>query len=252
MGVIRHFKEFLGYLRRPVINYEKDEPLSQLMVIKLFFLVFAIEMILFIPISTLLDIGSLPHAMEDIMEKFRWFEVLLLTVVFAPFTEEFLFRFHLKYRPLIFLFFLVTLTSFNFIIVGEPIDIDMHAALHDPSLIYEPFKRYLPYVGLMILIYILYFVTKKPRNGIDKLITEEYGFVFYLTAVVFALIHLSNFKLGSTPFYFAPLLVLPQFILALYLGYVRVRNNIFTSITVHMINNAIPMLMLTLATLSSK
>ncbi len=250
MGVISHFKEYLGYLKSPSYEYKREQPLDLVVVTKLYFLVFALELMMFIPISSLVGLESLPHAMEAVMEQYSGWQVFMLAVIIAPIAEEILFRFHLRYRPLIFLFLIICLTAFNYLIVGEPIDIDSHAAMHDPTLVLDSLARYLPYLGLMAIMYLLYFVIPQLRKLTNRLIVNEFAFVFYLTAVIFALVHIFNFELGNTPWYLTPLLVLPQFVLALYLGYVRVRNNIFYSIYVHMLNNAIPMCLLFLASLS--
>ena len=250
MGVIDHFMEFLGYLKSPVYEYKRDQPLDLLMVTKLYFIVFAIEILLFIPISGLIGVESLPHAMEEVMETYSSYQVFLLAVILAPISEEILFRLHLRYRPLIFLFLIVTLTALNFFIVGDSIEIDTHAALHDPTLIFDSFSRYLPYIGLMILVYLLYLVIDKLRTGTNRMITREFGFVFYVTAAVFALVHIYNFEIDSMAWYLVPLLVVPQFILALYLGYIRVRNNLGYSIYIHMLNNAIPMFLIFLSSFS--
>ena len=249
MGIISHFIEFLGFLKGPKINYKQDQPLNFLVVTKLYFLVFAIELLIFIPISALIGLESLPHAMETVLETYTKLQVFILAVIVAPIAEELLFRFHLRYRPLIFLFLIITLTSFNYLLVGDSIEIDNHELLHDPSLILEPLSRYVPYIGLMMLVYLLYLVIGRLRSGINNLITLEFGFVFYVTATVFALVHIFNFETGTLPWYLMPLLVAPQFILALYLGYVRVRNNIFFSIYVHMLNNAIPIFLITLSSM---
>lgn len=69
----------------------------------------------------------------------------------------------------------------------------------------------------------------------------NFGFPFYFTAGLFAIIHLTNISMPPEKWYLGPLLVLPQLILGLLFGYVRVRNNIFTSIFCHILHNGLAM-----------
>jgi hypothetical protein len=250
MEVISLFKEYLRYLKSPTYAYKRDQPLDLVDVTKLYFMVFALELLMFIPMSSLVGVENLPHAMETVMEQYSGWQVFMLAVIIAPILEEFMFRFHLRYKPLIFLFLIICLTGFNYLVVGDTLEIDAHAAMHDPWIVLDSVTRYLPYVGIMGLLYLLYLGIAQLRKLVDRMIVSEFAFVFYLTAVIFALVHIFNFELGTTPWYFIPLLVMPQFVLALFLGYVRVRNNILYSIYVHMLNNSIPMLLFFLASLS--
>ncbi len=75
------------------------------------------------------------------------------------------------------------------------------------------------------------------------------GVAFYLSTFLFAALHIFNFELEGTMWFYLPILVLPQFILGLYLGFVRLKSNVGGSILVHAYNNAIPMIFLLLAQL---
>lgn len=66
---------------------------------------------------------------------------------------------------------------------------------------------------------------------------------FYGIAILFAGVHIFNF--ADVPFFWMiPLLVLPQFGLALVLGFVRLRFGMWANIYVHMLNNLLPMVLL--------
>lgn len=69
----------------------------------------------------------------------------------------------------------------------------------------------------------------------------NFGFPFYLTAGLFAIIHLTNISMPQEKWYLGPLLVLPQLILGLLFGYVRVRNNIWASVFCHVLHNGLTM-----------
>lgn len=72
------------------------------------------------------------------------------------------------------------------------------------------------------------------------LFKNNVGFVFYGLTFIFAGFHAFNFDLSQTPWYTWPVLVLPQLILGLYLGFVRMKSNVGSSIIVHAYNNLIP------------
>ncbi|MFY7732597.1 MAG: CPBP family intramembrane glutamic endopeptidase [Bacteroidia bacterium] len=68
---------------------------------------------------------------------------------------------------------------------------------------------------------------------------KYYLYIFYLVTFLFAFYHLVNYKITSNILLFSPLLVLPQFIVGLALGYIRVKYNFFLGILFHAIYNAI-------------
>lgn len=75
---------------------------------------------------------------------------------------------------------------------------------------------------------------------------EVFKIVYYLSAVLFASVHLSNFESGF-PLWLSPLLVLPQFFAGLVLGYTRVRLGLFWSITLHALHNGLLIIPLLIA-----
>lgn len=72
----------------------------------------------------------------------------------------------------------------------------------------------------------------------------NFGYPFYATAMIFAFVHTTNFKLPSELWYYGPFLVVPQLILGLFLGYMRVRNGFFTGFFLHAFHNGIATLAL--------
>ena len=75
------------------------------------------------------------------------------------------------------------------------------------------------------------FLTKKWK--------KHYLLFFYVLAILFAYIHLFNFKITPNVLLFSPLLVMPQFIAGLVLGYIRVRYNFLLGFLFHATYNAI-------------
>lgn len=74
----------------------------------------------------------------------------------------------------------------------------------------------------------------------------HFGWVFHLSSLGFAIVHLNNFVLADTAYWMLPLLVLPQWATGLLLGWMRVRRGIGASVALHGIFNAGPMLLIIL------
>ncbi|MXO75706.1 CPBP family intramembrane metalloprotease [Altererythrobacter aerius] len=80
---------------------------------------------------------------------------------------------------------------------------------------------------------LLFALRKRPALGAFQ---RHFPWFFYASALLFAGVHLSNFA-GASPALLP--LVLPQFVLALLLGYLRVRHGLLAGIALHMLHNAL-------------
>ncbi|MFC4277054.1 CPBP family glutamic-type intramembrane protease [Achromobacter aloeverae] len=67
--------------------------------------------------------------------------------------------------------------------------------------------------------------------------------VFHVASLTFAALHLGNFTLNHTLLWLMPVLVLPQWLTGLVLGWMRVRRGIGASVLMHMMFNAGPVLL---------
>jgi membrane protease YdiL (CAAX protease family) len=75
---------------------------------------------------------------------------------------------------------------------------------------------------------------------------RHYGWVYHLTSLVFAAVHLHNFTFDKTTFWLLPFLVLPQWATGLVLGWMRTRRGIGASIALHSLFNGGPVLVILL------
>lgn len=73
-----------------------------------------------------------------------------------------------------------------------------------------------------------------------------YPWLFHLSAIAFAAVHLYNFRYNDMELFLLPLLVLPQWATGLVLGWIRVRRGIGTSMCLHAVFNSGPLLLLAL------
>ncbi len=231
-------REFLSFLRHPRFNYQWREDLDWITITKLFLIVFVVEMLSLSLMSVLIGIDEIPHAMESLMKNQSVWVIAGLAIIIAPILEELLFRLHLRYKWLLVLFMISLLGVCSALVIWliTP-DFIGKMSSNLTILIHNQFLLAVSLVTLMIVLFIIYMISEAiPTDGIYKI----FPFLFYMTALVFALVHIGNFDISQVKWYLTPLLVLPQFILALYLGYVRMRKHIGASIYVHAFNNSIP------------
>lgn len=74
---------------------------------------------------------------------------------------------------------------------------------------------------------------KKPKN---------FKIGFYVFAILFGLVHITNFKITQNVLLLTPLLVLPQTLLGGYFGFIRIRFGLGWSMALHAFYNGILML----------
>lgn len=70
----------------------------------------------------------------------------------------------------------------------------------------------------------------------------RFFWVFHASCLLFAGMHLHNFALNATPIWLMPLLVLPQWLTGMVLGWLRVRRGIGASMLMHGLFNGGPLL----------
>ncbi|MGB7525052.1 MAG: CPBP family glutamic-type intramembrane protease, partial [Castellaniella sp.] len=77
-----------------------------------------------------------------------------------------------------------------------------------------------------------------------RLMRRAYPLLFHVAALAFAAVHLFNFRLNAMALVLLPLLVLPQWVTGLVLGWMRVRRGLGASIALHAIFNGGPLLLI--------
>jgi len=68
---------------------------------------------------------------------------------------------------------------------------------------------------------------------------KVFRIAFYVFALAFGYIHLSNYQIDAQILLFSPLLVAPQILLGLIIGYVRIRLGFFWGVALHACYNGI-------------
>lgn len=67
---------------------------------------------------------------------------------------------------------------------------------------------------------------------------KKFRLIFFSSALLFATFHLSNYELSITVVLLSPLLIAPQFIMGVFIGYLRIKYNLMLGYFMHSIHNA--------------
>lgn len=218
------FLEFFAYLKNPnpFIREDKNSlfynQLFPLVVISLLFALFAASFI-----STLEHF----HWIKPLPD-FKLFEIkdkkvfsFLTVVILAPLIEESVFRYQLKNWFLAFLAWGILISA----------------------LFYSLFPQQgIISIGILITICSIPFYFKTKKTIQFQFIKTAFKYHFYSTAIVFGLVHVSNYNQPLQYGWAIVLLVLPQLFIGFILGYVRMRFGLKNAMIFHAAYNFIPAL----------
>lgn len=228
---LRSFYEFLKYPRQDIFK-EKLSLKNVFPLISSYYIVFIAGIIILTPFASLIGLEDIPHKLEDLKDINKWL-MILLAVFTQPFLEELFFRFPLKYkRGLIVL--VITM-------IGMVIYLGLNKFTEDSNK-----TTAIALISTIILISIFLSVsrTQVAQFKLDLLIKKYFPHIFYAIAVYFAYIHFFNFEAEGNQWLFTPIMVFPQFLIALFVGYTRLKYGFLSAVVIHMINNLIPTLVI--------
>jgi len=215
-------KSFLFYLKKP----ELSDPVSltfkqsiNLLInsIPIYFIFIFCFVILFIPLAIFDLIPELPpRQLSDI----KWI------IVFGPVIEELIFRLPLRnFFKNIFI-----ALALGFYALGKShLGIGLSIALG---------------IVILLLPYIPGFISRF-EDAINNFIKKYFVLFFYLIAVIFGFMHITNLEtIRTSDILFSPVIVAYQLFLGLYLGFIRIKykGGIFYAILLHAFFNSIPVM----------
>ncbi len=219
---------FYRFLKCPIYSVNvplQKQPLRD--ILRLYALILILTIPLALMVSSLSKKLSTGHAINDIADK-PWL-LFFFGVVIAPLLEEILFRLPLRYTPTN-----LTLPTFLWIftilslLVGTKV---IPAALLLPLLC-------IAVLGCLFLR--IWLKEKVPATPIHKLYEKWIGLLFYSCAIIFGLVHITNFQLSSgQAFLFTPLLVSPQILIGVLLGFVRLKYGFWWCVFIHTFHNGL-------------
>lgn len=210
---------FITYLKSP--RYIKTEHFKSSYFFKFFIQAFVTLLLISIIPSILKLIIEIPENKIDIPVFF----LIIGMIILVPTIEEVLFRLWLKPLYINYLLLLAILVC---------------------VLVLSLLKKQFWFTGITsILIVALTFLLKKKNfKSIQRFVLKYFKYLYFLSALIFGLVHLFNIDHFSiVTLVVSPILILPQFVSGLFLGYIRMKFGIFYSILFHSLMNLFPALM---------
>lgn len=108
------------------------------------------------------------------------------------------------------------------------------------------FRLYLRYKNNYLLHFIISLVSlsgvknkKKAETMLTSLWQKKYKYLFYFSALLFGIVHITNYKLSYTILLLSPILIAPQILLGLFIGFLRVRYGFVWGYLLHALHNAV-------------
>lgn len=155
----------------------------------------------------------------------------LLVALGAPLLEEFIFRWWLRGKPFQVALALVPWLLIATILVGRYLDLGRAGII----------ALFAGAVGAIALLLVL----ASKRRETPGWYRRAFPFAFWLTTIAFALAHLSNYQTALSTLLL--LMVIPQFIGGMIMGYARVTYGMWANLSLHIARNSLAMTMVLLA-----
>lgn len=216
-------RSLLSYVRHPRSVEPHDGSPRWVASLKLL----GLDFLLLIPLSGVAALGEAGVSGESYTadDGVSAIGLLLIGVVFAPLLEETTFRLALtRFAP-----GLVAASGVLMVLTVLDVPLGLGIALAVPS------------VGLVVLAVV---AGRSDRMGaaVSSWWDRRFAFVFFGSAAIFGLIHIANYDFaspGALDVALAPLLIAPQMVGGVILGYVRVRLGFWYAVANHAAFNAV-------------
>jgi hypothetical protein len=219
-------QDFLLFLRKPHIQpwvqYKKQA----------LFLSFRLWLCLFVFIifggallDSLIDI-PMHDRFEEVMEQIGIFGFIGFAVLLGPLLEEVAFRLAMRFRLRNVIIGVLAFTAY---MTQAAFPIAENISPKGPMYLYI-------FSGLLLALFL--FSCLKYQTRVAHWWTARFPVVFYIASVAFAAIHIFNFEeFPLRVILLAPLITLPQFVLGLGMGYLRMRFGFWYGYFFHVLNN---------------
>lgn len=225
--------DFFAFLRRP--NAEtisaplKQKLLVMAVIVALDILIGILVTLVTAPIEALISVQA-QHAGEAVAQL--GFMLALAGIFVAPLIEEVPFRLWLAPNPLFFFisFALITTQYAPLPFTGRLREV----GLADDFLVLVRIAFYLIIGAVITLFFYLRQRDGKPYADFFRRYVAVY---YYVAAIVFGFVHLSNYNYNVEPWWYAPVLILPQLIGGFVFGYIRIRLGFWYAVLAHMATN---------------
>lgn len=234
-------KAFFQYIAKPVIEVDASPDLRTILfnVVRLWSVIFLVSMFFAMIANFMLaqeGYGDDDFAITRVATELPRLILFLLVVVWAPVSEEFAFRLWLRFSPLNW----AVGFGFLFLFLASFFDIPY---LHEDLFTFNSGIGILSSASLLLLTGLVIYSLLSVRNvgtNVEKMFRKNFRFIFYFITIFFAFLHLSNYDVDLLSiWYFAPILIAPQFLLSFGISFVRMNYGFFWAVFMHTLNNLV-------------
>lgn len=234
---LKNKKSFvIEFFRKPTINIKLNDSLN----LKLresfssifYIILFLISYAIFIKITDYLIFINTNFSIYDkiISNQNQYFKnnpfyAIIFILIIAPFIEEIIFRLPLRVSKMN---LSLSMSFMCLLFIGGN-------NLADLNFTFE--SIFLKSSSIFLVVFL---IIKIDDKTLLKLTNERfYTKYFYAFSIIFGLLHIRNFyqEIPVNLLLFTPLYIIPQIILSLFLGYIRLKNGIIWSILLHSLFN---------------
>lgn len=234
LTVVNPVLDFFSFLRRPhaekVAAPLRQKVLSLAVIVALNILLSLGASFLVAPIESLVAVEA-EYLAEGYTAAVSQQLVLLMGVFIAPFIEEVQFRLWLVPHPFFFFvsFFFTTLQMVPLPFGGMLRD----AGLEDAMLLVKGTL----YATVGAAITLFFWLRERRGQRYADFFSRHVAVYYYVSAIVFGIAHLANYNYTVEPWWYAPLLIIPQTIAGFVFGYVCTRLGFWYAVLAHTANN---------------
>ena len=191
---------------------------------------FLIKLVFSLLVANVLAVFYEPKNITDanMANRFTPLVYLLVGGVILPLYEEICFRLSLKFKPL---YAALTFTSLSYYLLTKAI-YKTNLSLVDDTF----YTRVLLSLFIGVIAYALMY-RKKIAQKLAVLWENNIRWIYYLSCVLFAWLHIFNFELNLTNVLLLPIITLPQLFSATIAGYTRLSFGFKYPLFVHMGTN---------------
>ena len=163
-------------------------------------------------------------------ERFGPLALLLVGGMILPIFEEITFRLSLKFKPI---YLALTSGTFTYYIMTKAV-FKSRLSMVDDTFWYRVIT------GVIILSIVYVISSRRPvRQVLQQFWEKQFKWIYYLSCISFAWLHIFNFELNVTNLLLLPILTLPQLFSATIAGYTRVAFGFKYPLLVHMTTNTL-------------
>lgn len=219
--------DFISFLKKPNLKgYKYTKATSLKLTIQLWLSLLLVMILSLGFLDSLIDIPE-TDIFDKMLHQIGYLGMFLFAVFLGPLLEEVFFRLPLRFK-------------ISSAIIGG-LGIISYLAFTITSIVeYRYDTLSWLYYGFWILI-TMFFIscTLLFKNKIEENKVKYFPYIFYALSIIFAFIHIGNFEeFTFRVLLFTPIIVLPQFILGLGMGYLRIRIGFWYGYLFHIFNNA--------------